>query len=360
MRRNLLVALAIVGMLGCTPGSDRALGPMANAPDLATAISTATDDMATSPFVLNDLASPGGANDLAGAKWHYEDTHGLLVNGIAAVNATDIWAIGYLNNGSTMTGAILHSAGDGQWASLQSLSSGPSAIWAAGTNDIWVGGNAGLLMHTVDGITWTPSKYWSSHSTQEIDAIWGTSSSDVYVTTMVTADGTTGLYHSTGNDAWTSVALPSGTHSNLAIWGSSTTDLYAVIGTILHGDGSGKWTPEATGSGASAVWGSGAHDVYVAGGGTILHSAGDGHWLQQLSLGQYNYLHRVWGTSASDVWAIGYMMGTPNYPIVEHSTGNGKWTNMAAPDWLGVARAIGGSTGGHVLVGCDVGIAHLY
>ncbi|MCU1280949.1 MAG: hypothetical protein JWM53_4495 [bacterium] len=362
MCRNLTVALLVIsGALGCSKNDTG--GPAS--PDLATSSSAPTSDMAMSPTVANDLAQPAGTvADLAGATWTLEDAHGLAVTGIFAAGVTEVWAIGMASGGTT--GGILHSTGNGQWAQLQSTNSAPRAIWGPSAHDIWVAGAAGLLLHTVDGITWTASNYWSSHATREIDVIWGSGANDLYVSTMVSADGTTGLYHSTGGDTWTAVALPAMTTGPLAIWGSGSTDLYGVDNTILHSVDGGAWMAQATAVGANAVWGSGAQDIYIVGSGgsnagsAILHSTGDGHWTQQFALTKYNVLNRIWGASATDLWGVGGgEFGTSWVPVVVHSSGDGKWTSVTVPEEAGYLRAIDGASG-QVFIGSDGGILHLH
>jgi len=67
------------------------------------------------------------------------------------------------------------------------------------------------------------------------------------------------------------------------------------------------------------VWGSGASDVYAVGhGGTILHYNGTS-WSSQTS-GTTNNLYGVWGYDSSNVFAVGYG-GT-----ILYSTGSGSWT----------------------------------
>ena len=72
------------------------------------------------------------------------------------------------------------------------------------------------------------------------------------------------------------LGVPSSTF--YAIWGSSSTDVYAVGdgGTILHYDGN-TWSnmPSGTSDTLSAVWGSSSSDVYTVGtNGIILHYSG--------------------------------------------------------------------------------------
>jgi hypothetical protein len=79
--------------------------------------------------------------------------------------------------------------------------------------------------------------------------------------------------------------------------------------TILHWDSS-AWTsfPSGTIADLSGVWGSGASDVWAVGGlgevfSTIVHW--DGSEWTSVSSGTTNWLFGVWGSGASDVWAVG-------------------------------------------------------
>jgi photosystem II stability/assembly factor-like uncharacterized protein len=76
----------------------------------------------------------------------------------------------------------------------------------------------------------------------------------------------------------------------------------------------------------SGVWGSSANDVYAVGfdfganGGLILHKkSANGAWAVETS-GTTQWLNHVWGSGPNDIYAVGDM-GT-----ILHSTGNGTWT----------------------------------
>jgi hypothetical protein len=72
------------------------------------------------------------------------------------------------------------------------------------------------------------------------------------------------------------------------------------------------------------VWGSSATDMYAVGrGGTVLHSTGDGTWHAQTS-GTTHDLYAVWGSSASDIYVVGD-------EGVFHSTGDGAWHAQTTP-----------------------------
>ena len=83
--------------------------------------------------------------------------------------------------------------------------------------------------------------------------------------------------HYDGN-SWSSMNSGSATVNLSEVWGSSSTDVFAVGtgGTILHYDGN-TWSnmPSGTSDTLSAVWGSSSSDVYTVGtNGIILHYSG--------------------------------------------------------------------------------------
>jgi hypothetical protein len=163
---------------------------------------------------------------------------------------------------------------------------------------------------------------------------FGFGSSDIHV---VGNEGT--LLHYDGT-AWRLVDSP--TDQDLwGVWGAAPDDVWAVGGTargvdgvptLLHYDGS-AWTvepiPTPTLSNVHAlfkVWGSSASDVYAVGDvGIVLHFDG-GAWEEQL-VGAADDLVAVWGTGPNDVVAVG---GRGN-GIVAHFDGSAWRTESVAP-----------------------------
>lgn len=102
--------------------------------------------------------------------------------------------------------------------------------------------------------------------------------------------------------------MASGTAARLlALWGTSSSDLFAVGsgGTILHYDGA-AWTGMASGTTKTlnGVWGTSADNVYAVGtGGSILHY--DGTSWTAMTSGTAETLNGVWGATSSDVFAVG-------------------------------------------------------
>jgi hypothetical protein len=77
-------------------------------------------------------------------------------------------------------------------------------------------------------------------------------------------------------------------------------------GTILHFNGT-TWSSVSSGTTQDliGVWGTFASDVWAVGttNGTILHYNGTS-W-SSIASGTTQFLAGVWGTSSSDVWAVG-------------------------------------------------------
>jgi hypothetical protein len=144
---------------------------------------------------------------------------------------------------------------------------------------------------------------WSamtSGTTNELDAIWGSSASDVF------AVGDAGTILHYNGSAWS--AMSSGTNENLfRIWGSSTFDVFIVgrNGTILHYNGSAWGTmTSGTTNDLGAIWGDSATDVFAVDyDSTILHY--DGSTWSTMSSVTTNPLSDVWGSSATNVFAVG-------------------------------------------------------
>jgi hypothetical protein len=119
------------------------------------------------------------------------------------------------------------------------------------------------------------------------------------------------------------------------VWVASETEAFAVgeQGTILHYDGT-SWTPMQSGTSQmlTDVWGSSPTDVYAVGGsfldgvqGVILHYNGSS-WMPMTypTGGNAWRLSTVWGSSTSDVYAGG-LAGT-----ILHYNGQ-SWSRMTTP-----------------------------
>jgi hypothetical protein len=250
---------------------------------------------------------------------------------------------------ASSTGVILHGAGfmngTATWTNVPtSLSPAAQnivrAVWASSPDDVRIGGapfNAVINGRFGRGDQFVKATLadggagWRTLSGSAlVTSIWGASANDVWMTADNSAAGPgvtheRGLtFHGTPVDAgadasvtgdpltWTTVDSQS-THRLEAVWGTSASDVWAVgaQGTVRRiGAGDERWQKieSPTMQTLRAVWGSGPNDVWVVGdGGAILHY--DGTKIEvssaQFPLGHKANLRGVWGSGANDVWIVG-------------------------------------------------------
>ena len=158
-------------------------------------------------------------------------------------------------------------------------------------------------------------------------SVWGSSPTDVFVTGEPGGAFTSTIFHYDGQ-AWGEQFVQDGVTLN-GVWGTSATDVFAVgpdplgafgyDGAILHYNGT-SWSPMTTiglGSGEVAlysVWGSSPTDVYAVGedfrgipNALVAHFNGSDWSRVPLSEIAFRALFDVHGTSAQDVWAVGFV-----------------------------------------------------
>jgi hypothetical protein len=167
------------------------------------------------------------------------------------------------------------------------------------------------------GVTWTPATVGSLGA---LVSVWGSSASDFYVGDQLNA-----LWHTTnGGASFTSQSLPNPSAQAVGItsvWGSSATNVYVCSeGTLYHStDGS---TFIATAYSCWAVWGTSASDVWALGYATGLQHATDGATFTANAELVNDSLNCIFGTSPSDI----YVSGSPS------SDGSGVYTAWHASD----------------------------
>lgn len=146
----------------------------------------------------------------------------------------------------------------------------------------------------------------------------------------------------------THASLPLGNGSDMAqpAAGDMDTPVGAAVPDLTPPP---AWQPQPSPTTQSlrGVWGSSATDVYAVGlQGTILHSGGDGLWTAQTS-GTTKDLHAIWGSGPHDLYAAG--------DVLLHSTGDGAWAPQTAPSGL---MGVWGSAADDLYVAGLFGISH--
>jgi hypothetical protein len=261
----------------------------------------------------------------------------------------------------------------GEWTVMNSPTLNLVGIWGNSGSDVFVVENApdgmgdSSILH-YNGSAWSveyslsPDFLFSAFS-----SVWGNSGSNVFVGTvygyywtLLRYDGISWSFDSKGCGGKCYTAIN-------GIWGSSGSDVFAIgqisvqlthviTGPFInHYDGT-SWTemmgfpPDGSSADLYGVWGSSGSDVFAVGsGGTILHYNG-GTWSSMTS-GTTNYIYGIWGSSGSDVFAAG-SGGT-----ILHYNGS-TWSSMASGTTNNI-YGIWGSSGSDVFaVGSGGTILH--
>ncbi len=197
-----------------------------------------------------------------------------------------------------------------------------TGLWAASDSTIYICGYGGFLMKTTDS-----GSNWSQETipTREVclNGIWGSSTSDIFA---VGAHGVAWHYNGT---SWS--AMDAGTGKHLyAVSGASSSAVWAVgwNGTILKYNGT-SWSPQTSGTTnhLRGVWAVDANTVYAVGfGGTILKTTNGGTNWSSLTTGTSSNLYAIEGSSSSVVWAVG-ASGT----IRKTTDGGTNWSGQTSP-----------------------------
>lgn len=273
---------------------------------------------------------------------------------------TDVWG-GSANNVFALGdgGTILRFNGTSWSAMSSNTTTDIKALWGSSVNNIFAVGNGNTILRYTG--SWSIQ---SEGTTEGLNDVWGTSENNVFV---VGSNGTIMRYTGSG---WKKMV--SGTTESLtAVWGSSVNNIYAVgrNGTILQYNGSG-WTtihsdPQAL---FSDIWGSSGSDIYVVGrlntGGTppskglLLHYDGNNWTSYDFSeFSSFIAFHAVWGTGPDDIFVVGSVWGGGNY--VYHFNGSGWSLSLVNEGVDGSSNDVWGSSGSNVIAvgaSCPEGI----
>jgi hypothetical protein len=277
------------------------------------------------------------------------------------ISPTELFLVGETGNASTVASVIRRFDGT-QWVEqhreknlrLRGLwGSSPTDIYAVGYD--FVAPIARMLHY--DGANWTEVPGFVSDAEQlSFEAVWGSSATDVWAVGGA-FDGEfdrTLIYHLTGG-FWQRTLLVGNLNPSLTdVWGSGPNDVYAVghdmasdpgQGVVLRYDGT-LWSPvlQQDGLVLNGVWGSSASDVFAAGFQVTQDATGqftvtsaiwhyDGSAWSPMTVPRGDaVLQGIWGSSPSDVYAVG------SAGLILHYDGN-RWTSShhGADDLLAVS-----------------------
>lgn len=240
----------------------------------------------------------------AAQQWSWEQVD-------AECDITSMWGSSsddmYVGGGKGMSGCLYHYDGTA-WEPVVISPFTPIVfgIWGSSAEDVYVVGIGGL--YHFDGFSWTGID--NSHVWQ---GVWGSAPEDVFISGSE-------IRHYDGAD-WTTMTIPaSGASPSIrSVWGTGSTDVYAVgtNSTVLHYNGNSiqEWSALDAGlSGTSYdlydIWGSADDDLFAVGAGsTILHYNGSSWTEMDSHLSYWDWIHSIWGSSSSDVYACTFENG---------------------------------------------------
>lgn len=270
-----------------------------------------------------------------------------MLKGVTAVSATDVWAVGDTFVGGQYGSSSLVEHWDGtSWRIVPSPNpieySGFSAVAAVSATDIWAVGTGlnyeseslGLLIEHWDGSQW--SVVPSPTSTGSLNSVTAISTNNVWAVGMTGNGPSASLIEHWDGSQWSIVQHPAPSDDRVELYGVaavSATDIWAVglysnhsihtgTGLFEHWNGK-KWSivppPTSGGVTLSAVAAISPTDVWAVGtffynGTTNLTEHWDGTtWsiVPSLNNGNFNAIASVPGSNY--VWAVGYAgYTTPN------------------------------------------------
>jgi hypothetical protein len=232
-----------------------------------------------------------------------------FLNGVWGASPSSVFAVGSADGEEDVVLQYDGAAWAVAWTGDVSYASGLGGVWGTSSSDVFAVGyyDAEPLFFELGSIVlhWNGKSWTSVESVGWLSGIWGTGSSDVFAVGqyfdfygLPAGD----LIEHYGGLIWSiASAQPATTAPNLhSIWGSSSTDVYAVGDIILQYDGL-SWTLVETGVPGyfAGVWGTSHSDVFIVGAtrsgenGVLLHYDG-ASWLN-VPVGSVPGLWGIWG-----------------------------------------------------------------
>src|SRR5579883_356693 len=207
------------------------------------------------------------------------------LSGVGGASATDVWAVG-------AAGTTLHYNGSA-WSVVGPHAGMPLSAVAAGSSTPWAVGAEGSLL-SFDGARWQVSL----QSGLTLNAVWASSASDVWVATLGT------MLHYDGS-TWTNAYAAPG-DSLTGVWGAGAqpSALYTVGTDYGAQYTSGAWLGSGLPYAFTSVTGSGSSAYAAARGGTVATWSGSGSpSYRQITTGDLTAIWAVTGSGSTTVFA---------------------------------------------------------
>jgi hypothetical protein len=241
-------------------------------------------------------------------------------------------------------GALYHWSGSSWTTDTVKTDADLLSLSASSSTDAWAVGAYGSMLHW-DGTAWSTRPYITRET---FTSAWAAPDGTTWAVTRPTAfgKGAPGKLFRDAGKGFAEVTIPA-VSELLAISGAGSSFIVAVGpgGTVLTWDGTTfattvPTTPYASSATLRGVWASGPSDIWIGGDrpgsfepqGIVLHWDGS-TWTESFRR-DYGSLHSVWGSSATDVYAVGAIgglgiPGTP-YSLGVHFDGT-TWSDIGVP-----------------------------
>jgi hypothetical protein len=133
--------------------------------------------------------------------------------------------------------------------------------------------------------------------------------------------------------AWSKESFPSSIAIINAVWGSSSSDVYIVgeyFGSTVvgHSTGTGTWSAFGGPSNVnnlSSIWGTGPNQVFVGGNLGVWRTTGNMIWNQESTPSALAVVYGMSGTTSGDLYAVGD--NTSSQGHIFHRSTNGTWAD---------------------------------
>jgi hypothetical protein len=221
---------------------------------------------------------------------------------VSGSGKNDVWMVGE-------NGRITHWDGSSFQEHAFATTATIWGVWAASPSDAWAvggtpeGGTAkpnDLVLHW-DGSSWTQQMLPGTPLGRALNKVWGSASTDLYAV----GESAT-IWHRKGT-TWALETNP-GMSNLFTAYGCSATDVYAVGGSdVLHSDGGGTWTKVSVmlTNSVNGVTCNPGGAVLIVGFGGLKQRLVGGQWVNEFTAQPYEDLHGSWADGHGAFWAAG-------------------------------------------------------
>jgi hypothetical protein len=268
------------------------------------------------------VGSQGTIAHFGGTEWVLQDSPTTeTLTGVWAGDAHGAWAVGN-------RGTIVHWNGTGWSLADSPTASNLAGMWGSSIDDVWAVGDGGTILH-LEGTVWS---LFGSPTGRNLNAIWGTSPKDVRIGGGWTETDS----YDREREHTTAWKWDGENWSELSV-GFAFAPFAQETNCLQNSRMSGAQKPNRVG--VTAIRGTAANAVWFATrcSGREVIWTGDSHVSSEMTvLGQYGLLG-LWGTSNTDLWAVG------EYGGMAHFDGK-QWSRCNSPTSASSYNAIWGSS----------------